>query len=150
LVGKLEVTHRPGCELEQEAFIGKLVADRSADLARGYTHHGPHRGDLLIRRAGRDVKEHASQGEKRIALLALILAEREAIAEAKGTAPILLLDDVMSELDSKRRELLVRRVSGFGQCLITATEFEHVPDVAGPEMRKVSLAGDDDHGLRAA
>ena len=150
LVGKLEVTHRPGCELEPDAFVGKLVADRPADLTRGYTHHGPHRGDLLIRRDGRDVKDHASQGEKRIALLAIILAEREAIAEAKGTAPILLLDDVMSELDSKRRELLVRRVSAFGQCLITATEFEHVPDVAESEMRKVSLAGDDDRGLRVA
>ena len=150
LRGTLEVAHRPGCELSEAAFIERLLEDRAGDIERGYTHHGPHRGDLLVRREGRDIKQHASQGEKRIALLSILLAEREAMGRARGKAPLLLLDDVMSELDSTRREMLVRRVSSAGQCLITATEFDHVPDVAPEGMLKVSLSGEPDSNLRAA
>jgi len=150
LMGTLEVSLRPGGSSSAEEFEAKLVEQLNSDIERGYTHYGPHRGDLLIRRDGRDVKDHASQGEKRLALLSLLLAEREAIAGFREAPQLLLLDDVMSELDARRRELLVRRVSSGGQCLITATEFEHVPQIAGIEMVRVSLGDSDERELRVA
>ena len=150
LRGTLEISLRPAGSSSAEEFEAKLVEQLDADIDRGYTHYGPHRGDLLIRRDGRDVKDHASQGEKRLALLSLLLAEREAISEVREAVQLLLLDDVMSELDSTRRELLVRRVASGGQCLITATEFAHVPEIAGVEMVRVSLGDSDDRKLRVA
>jgi DNA replication and repair protein RecF len=150
LLGTLEISLRSGGSSSPEEFEAKLVEQLDADIDRGYTHHGPHRGDLLIRRDGRDVKDHASQGEKRLALLSLLLAEREAISEVREAVQLLLLDDVMSELDATRRELLVRRVATGGQCLITATEFAHVPEVAGVEMVRVSLGDSDERKLRVA
>lgn len=150
LRGDFQLVHRPGCEPDRDAFIAKLEQDLAGDIDRGYTHHGPHRGDLLFKRDGLDMKEHSSQGEKRIALLSLLLAEREELAESTGRAPLLLLDDVMSELDSGRRSLLAKRVSVGGQCVITATEFEHVPDILGVDVRRVSIGGSQASGLRAA
>lgn len=150
LRGSLEIALRPGGSSSLEEFESKLTEQLAADIERGYTHYGPHRGDLLIRRDGRDVRDHASQGEKRLALLSLLLAEREAIAEVRDAVQLLLLDDVMSELDASRRELLVRRVAIGGQCLITATEFDHVPAVAGIEMVRVSLGDSEERKLRVA
>ena len=71
-----------------------------ADLERGFTGHGPHRDDLALLRDGRELRAFGSQGEQRLALLALLLAEREALEQERGAPPLLLLDDVMSELDA--------------------------------------------------
>ena len=68
---------------------------------------GPHRDDLASRLGGRELRAYGSQGQQRLALLALLLAEREAIAEQRGAPPLMLLDDVMSELDGIRRRALV-------------------------------------------
>lgn len=150
LSGSLSLSHRPGGEADEAEFEAKLAADRQADLERGYTLHGPHRGDLIFRRDGHEVKSHASQGEKRLVLLSLLLAEREAIAQARGTVPLILLDDVMSELDSTRRGLLAARVAAGGQCVITATEAEHVPGLAEANVKVVEMDSDRPAGLRAA
>ena len=150
LLGELVVVHRPGGITDPDEFEARLESDLQADIDRGYTHFGPHRGDFVLKRDGRDIKEHGSQGEKRLALLALILAEREVIAKSQKAWPILLLDDVMSELDAQRRELLVKRVVGSGQCLITATEQEHVPADSDSGVQIISLAPTDRPGLRAA
>jgi DNA replication and repair protein RecF len=150
LVGTLEIAHRSGGLDNPIEFESRLESDLQADIDRGYTHFGPHRGDFIFKRDGRDIKEHGSQGEKRLALLSLILAEREVIAESQGAWPVLLLDDVMSELDAKRRELLVKRVSGSGQCLITATEVEHVPCGSDSGVQMISLGPENQSGLRAA
>ena len=77
-----------------------------ADLERGFTGHGPHRDDLAFRRDGRELRAYGSRGQQRLGLLALLLAEREELAAERGAAPLLLLDDVMSELDATRRERL--------------------------------------------
>ena len=78
-------------------------------------------------RDGRELRAYGSQGEQRLALLALLLAEREALAEARGAPPLMLLDDVMSELDADRRELLVGCCATGGQSVITTTDLGHVP-----------------------
>jgi len=150
LAGHLVVEHRSGGSPDISEFESRLESDLQSDIERGYTHFGPHRGDFVFKRDGRDIKEHGSQGEKRIALLSLILAEREVIAQAQGSWPLLLLDDVMSELDAKRRELLVDRVVGSGQCLITATEAEHVPCEIGSGVQMIVFEQPDRPDLRAA
>ena len=104
----------------------ELAERRPEDLERGFTTHGPHRDDVALRHGGRSLRSYGSQGQQRLALLALLFAEREALA-ATGHAPLMLLDDVMSELDSERRERLIDLVRADGQALITATDPDHVP-----------------------
>ena len=102
-----------------------------SDLERGFTGHGPHRDDLSLARDGRELRVYGSQGEQRLALLALLLAEREVIAVERGARPLLLLDDVMSELDADRRALLVERLAAGGQSVVTTTDLAHVPGADG-------------------
>ena len=90
------------------------------DLERGATGLGPHLDDVLIASAARDLRSFGSQGEQRLAVLALLLAEAEVLAE-RGTRPLLLLDDVLSELDERRRRVLAERVAAAGQTMITTT-----------------------------
>lgn len=91
---------------------------RSDDLRRGYTTVGPHRDDLEVRLDGREARSHASQGEQRSLALALRLAAHEVAAAAAGSAPVLLLDDVFSELDPGRSAALLGALPG-GQILLT-------------------------------
>ena len=104
-----------------------LEAAFARDLERGTTSLGPHLDDVLVSSAGRDLRSFGSQGEQRLALLALLLAEAEAITVRSGVPPLLLLDDVLSELDPTRRRLLAERVRGVGQALITATDVAMLP-----------------------
>jgi DNA replication and repair protein RecF len=103
-------------ELEAE-----LEAVLDTDLDRGFTTHGPHRDDLRLDADGRELRRFGSQGQQRLALLALILAERDALS-ATGERPILLLDDVMSELDEDRRGRLMEVLAKGGQTLITTAD----------------------------
>jgi DNA replication and repair protein RecF len=91
------------------------------DLERGTTGAGPHLDEIGILAGDRDLRSFGSQGEQRLVVLALLLAEAGLIRERRGTAPLLLLDDVLSELDPERRRVLVRHVEGHGQTMITAT-----------------------------
>ncbi len=81
--------------------------------------------------AERPLRRFGSQGQQRAGLLALLFAERAALIEAGRPAPLMLLDDVMSELDPERRELLVATLASSGQALITATEASQVPASEG-------------------
>jgi DNA replication and repair protein RecF len=99
--------------------------DRDAD--RGLTGAGPHLDDVEISAAGRDLRSFGSQGEQRLAVLALLLAEADLVAERRGTPPLLLLDDVLSELDPARRRTLASLVAGRGQTLVTATDPAMLP-----------------------
>jgi DNA replication and repair protein RecF len=101
------------------------VLDR--DLERGVTSFGPHLDDVVIASMGRDLRSFGSQGEQRLALLALLLAEAETIADRTGVPPLLLLDDVLSELDPGRRRILAARVRSAGQALVTATDAAMLP-----------------------
>ena len=104
-----------------------LDAVLERDLERGTTSLGPHLDDVLLSAGGRDLRSFGSQGEQRLTLLALLLAEAEAITARTGVPPLLLLDDVLSELDPGRRLLLAERVRGAGQALITATDAAMLP-----------------------
>jgi DNA replication and repair protein RecF len=97
------------------------------DLERGATSLGPHLDDVVIAAAGRPLRSFGSQGEQRLAVLALLLAEAELIVERRRVPPLLLLDDVLSELDPGRRRILAARVAGAGQALVTATDAAMLP-----------------------
>lgn len=111
-------------DLDEESYRARLAGSREADKQRTYTHLGPHRDDLRLTRAGLDMRDHASQGEQRTALLALVLAEWEQLL-AGPAQPLLLLDDVMSELDISRRRRLVTFARRGGQTLITTTDLRY-------------------------
>lgn len=122
-----------------EALAQQLGERTDADLERGFTGTGPHRDDVALLRDGRELRAFGSQGEQRLALLALLLAERDVLAETRGAPPLLLLDDVMSELDAGRRERLVERVRA-GQALITTTDLGHVPGADASDVTRVAVA----------
>jgi DNA replication and repair protein RecF len=102
------------------------------DLDRGVTSLGPHLDDVVLSADGRDLRSFGSQGEQRLVLLALLLAEAETIADRTGVPPLLLLDDVLSELDPGRRTILAARVRSAGQALVTATDAAMLP--AAPDQ----------------
>ena len=106
-----------------EALEGRL----EEDLARGTTGLGPHLDDVEILAGGRDLRRFGSQGEQRLAVLSLLLAEAELLAERGPAPPLLLLDDVLSELDESRRLALAKRLSAQGQTLVTATAASALP-----------------------
>jgi DNA replication and repair protein RecF len=109
-----------------------LAAALERDLERGVTSIGPHLDDVVLSAGGRDLRSFGSQGEQRLALLALLLAEAETITDRTGVPPLLLLDDVLSELDPGRRQILAARVRTAGQALVTATDAAMLP--AAPDQ----------------
>lgn len=107
---------------ERPLTVDALDARFERDLERGTTGAGPHLRDISISAGERDLRSYGSQGEQRTGVLALVLAEAGLLAERRGAAPLLLLDDVFSELDGERRRNLVAALPAAGQTLITATE----------------------------
>jgi DNA replication and repair protein RecF len=107
--------------------IEQLERQLGRDLERGATGAGPHLDEIGIRSGVRDLRAFGSQGEQRLAVLSLLLAEASLIAERRSMPPLLLLDDVLSELDLDRRRVLVRRVEGYGQTMITTTTADALP-----------------------
>lgn len=129
LEGRMGLRYRPQGDAGDDpaALREELRARRAADVERGFTVLGPHRDELVVERDGRALRRFGSQGEQRLAVLALLLGERDAIAEATRRRPVLLLDDVLSELDRERRRRLVDVLLDGGQALLTTTELAHVP-----------------------
>lgn len=107
--------------------LQSLDARLDRDLDRGSTGLGPHLDDVLLASGTRDLRSFGSQGEQRLTVLALLLAEADLIEERRGFQPLLLLDDVLSELDPDRRRVLAERVRGGGQTLVTATQASSLP-----------------------
>jgi len=142
LDGEATLRYRPRTTATSpEDFAAELAERLDSDVERGFSQHGPHRDDLALQRDGRELRVYGSQGEQRLGLLALLVAEREALAQERGAPPLLLLDDVMSELDADRRGLLVARVAAVGQCLITTTDLAHVPGAGGRDVTRLAVAG---------
>ena len=102
-------------------FIRIMRENREEDLRLGITSAGPHRDDLNLSLNRKNMKVYASQGQIRTAALSLKLAQMKALRKISGEPPVLLLDDVMSELDRERRMRLVREISGY-QTFITCTD----------------------------
>ena len=108
-----------------EVFLETLVRNLPRDMAAGFTTIGPHREDFKVRFQGGDIMAIASRGETRTAVLACKLAEMEYAEAATGVRPVLLLDDVFSELDHDRRSYLLGRLDGY-QTIITTTDADAV------------------------
>ncbi|HEX4483089.1 MAG TPA: DNA replication and repair protein RecF [Solirubrobacteraceae bacterium] len=128
LNGEALLSYKPRSRASDvEAFLAELQERLPSDLERGFSGHGPHRDELAVLRDGRELRSYGSQGEQRLALLALLLAERTVLEHERGRTPLMLLDDVMSELDPERRELLAGELSAGGQSVIATTDLAHVP-----------------------
>ena len=122
-----------GLESARLAYEGEpptraeLDARLQRDRERGTTSLGPHLHDVRLMSAERDLRAFGSQGEQRLTVLALLLAEAELLESQRGVAPLLLLDDVLSELDPVRRRALAERVAVRGQTIVTATDPSFLP-----------------------
>ncbi len=113
-------------EIETELFK-KIVLSREKDIKLGYTTVGPHRDDICFEINGSDSRKYASQGQQRTIALSLKLSEVELFFKTKEERPILLLDDVLSELDEKRKAILLDHVTGY-QTILTCTEYSESVD----------------------
>jgi len=141
LTGEACLEYRPRTRAREEGELAQELSERlESDLQRGFTGHGPHRDELALLRDGRELRLYGSQGEQRIALLALLLAERSALASERARMPLMLLDDVMSELDAERRELLARELSTGGQSVIATTDLAHVPGAAAAGVTRLRVS----------
>ncbi|MFN8534177.1 MAG: DNA replication/repair protein RecF [Dehalococcoidia bacterium] len=133
---ELQVTYRPNLAsaLTDEALpppseltgalLSAIQAARGREIAQGVSLVGPHRDDLVFRTDGVDTTVYGSRGQQRTAALALKLAEAQFIQQRTGDQPILLLDDVMSELDLRRRRQVLATIQSEQQVLVTATDLE--------------------------
>ena len=142
LEGGAEIAYRPRSKAETaEALAAELAERTDSDLERGFTGHGPHRDELVLKRAGRELRTYGSRGQQRLGLLSLLLAERGVLAAERGAAPLMLLDDVTSELDSLRRERLVEALrEGGGQSVIATTDLAHVPGSEDDDVVRLAVA----------
>ncbi|HEV3318397.1 MAG TPA: DNA replication and repair protein RecF [Solirubrobacteraceae bacterium] len=141
LSGEARLEYRPRTHaVDEEALMVELCERLDGDLQRGFSGHGPHRDELALLRDGRELRVYGSQGEQRIALLALLLAERAALARERARMPLMLLDDVMSELDAERRELLALELSTGGQSVIATTDLAHVPGGTGAAVTRLRVS----------
>ena len=124
----VEFLYKSTCEYEnpiKENIIKDLIKNRKRDIATGYTSVGPHRDDFLININKADAKDFGSQGQQRTVVLTMKFASLEIIKKVKGEYPILLLDDVLSELDINRKKFVLKSIDGI-QTFITLTGYEDI------------------------
>lgn len=141
LSGESRLEYRPRSKApDVEGFLKELEMRLPSDLERGFSTHGPHRDELALLRDGRELRSYGSQGEQRLALLSLLLAERSVIARERDHVPLLLLDDVMSELDITRRELLSQELCRGGQSVVATTDLAHVPGSGDSAVTRLRIS----------
>jgi len=121
-------------ETPRDALARRLAETAEKELWNGTTLVGPHRDDVAFAMAGRDLSAFASRGQQRTAILALKLAELDLVTATDGRPPLLLLDDVFSELDPARRAHLVRRIADLPQAFVTTTTLEDLD----PALRAIA------------
>ncbi len=139
--GEVSLRYRPRATVaDAEEYVRELAERLERDLERGFTGYGPHRDELAVLRDGRELRVYGSQGEQRLALLALLLAERAVLAEERGQIPLMLLDDVMSELDAERREMLAGELRSGGQSVIATTDLGHVPGAGDTAVARLRIS----------
>jgi DNA replication and repair protein RecF len=135
---------------EKGLTVGELNARLDRDVDRGTTGAGPHLQDIRVSSGERDLRSYGSQGEQRTAVLALVAAEAEALADQRRTPPLLLLDDVFSELDKGRRLALVAGLPPGAQTVVTATERHVYPAEAREPSLVVAVRREGDTSLAKA
>ncbi|MEW6581386.1 MAG: DNA replication and repair protein RecF [Actinomycetota bacterium] len=135
--GDLRLEHSPADVADvadgdlEAALLDGWQRSRDVELRAGHTLRGPHRDDLWIGAGAADLRSTGSQGEQRTAVLALVLAHRDHLSRV-AACPVLLLDDALSELDPRRRGLVLEAVSGGGQALVTSAD----PQVAQAALER--------------
>lgn len=131
-----------GGRLAQDVLAEALRERRGHDIARGTTTVGPHRDDFDMQLATQSASVYASQGQARALILAFKIAELQAARELTGVAPLLLLDDVSSELDPERSaQLFAALVREAGQCVLTTTAPHFIGLEAGEDCRYIEVRG---------
>jgi DNA replication and repair protein RecF len=141
LTGEPRLEYRPRSTARTvEEFVAELEQRLPSDLDRGFSTHGPHRDELAILRDERELRSYGSQGEQRLALLALLIAERAVLARERDRVPLMLLDDVMSELDLARRELLSHELRAGGQSVLATTDLAHVPGASDRTVTRLRIS----------
>jgi DNA replication and repair protein RecF len=132
------LTNAPAADTEspEDALRRRLAETAEKELWNGATLVGPHRDDVAFELEGRELSTFASRGQQRTAILAFKLAQLDLLTQIDGRAPLLLLDDVFSELDPVRRSHLVRRIDGLPQAFITTT----TPDDLDPALVAAATA----------
>lgn len=110
-------------------LTSSLDQDHEADSRRGTTNSGPHRDEIVFTLDGMDLRRYGSQGQQRLAILSTKIALAHWVAQETGEAPILLLDDALSELDAKRRALVLEEALKFPQSVLTATDLRFLENV---------------------
>ena len=119
----LEVIYEPSTE--SECFEETLKKNRERDMRMKMTSAGPHRDDLCFMVNGIDIRKFGSQGQQRTICLSLKMAEVELINEKTGAYPVLLLDDVLSELDKNRQDYILKSINNI-QTIITCTGLDEI------------------------
>ena len=148
LGGVLEAADGPRGDGEwSEALASALSASRRADVASATTQVGPHRDDFSVSLAGHGLGAYGSRAQQRSAALALRLAEADLLRGRSGEAPIVLLDDLFSELDTGRREATAEALAGAGQLILTTADPATIPPGLPLPEARYSVQGD---GLRPA
>jgi DNA replication and repair protein RecF len=136
----IELRYEPGWR--SRGLAPALVAARTDDVRRGQSSVGPHRDDVEVVLAGMPARTHASQGEQRSVALALKLAAHRLVADKVGSAPLLVLDDVLSELDDDRAAALLGHLPPGQVVLTTATELppaarpDHIVRIEGAKLQE--------------
>ena len=139
--GHFQVIYRPSVspgdslQTTEEQFRESLAAAFQRERATGSTNVGPHRDDFDLLIDGLDMETFASRGQARTLALALRLAEASYLASVRDEGPIVLLDDVLSEMDGSRRSRVLEKATQYEQVLITTTDLEQVRGSLGPEAR---------------
>ena len=145
----LELDYRPSVETDagvSEEGLAKslrrsMELQREREVAQGFTVCGPHRDDLQMLLDDMDAALYASRGQCRTAVLAMKLAEAGYLRERRGQEPVLLLDDVLSELDAGRRSQVLDRVSRYEQCFITTTDVDSIDAAYLSRMVRFVVSG---------
>ena len=112
----------------RKKFISKLKRNLNVELMQGMTLTGPHRDDFSFNLNGMDMKTFASQGQQRMAVIALKISEIYLFKEEKGEYPVLLLDDIFSEIDTKKRNKIIKYLESDIQSIITTTDINDIDE----------------------
>jgi DNA replication and repair protein RecF len=124
-------------------YLRKLHQRRAAEVGAGNTLYGPHRDDVRFLANGRDLRPFGSRGQQRSAALSLKLAEVRAMTDVTGQAPLLLLDDVMSELDAVRRGMLLQVLDDVPQAILTTTDWEDFTPTFRAQAQRLQVQSGD-------
>lgn len=132
-------TNAPSFQKTQQLFLNQLKQAQAEEIRRGVTTIGPHRDEFLFLVDGIDMNLYGSRGQQRTAALSAKMAEIALMEQTTGETPILLLDDVMSELDANRRQQIITLVQQTGQALLTTTDWDNFSEPFQQQAKRFTV-----------